>query len=403
MDILFLGGVFDNNSYVKKSKRGVQNAANLLQWNIINGIERGLEKPVNILNSVFVGSFPEQYSEILIGSYNWNHAKEALDRNVGFINISGIKHISRAFNLSKEIKKWASQKSEEKIIIAYSMHTPFLYAIRQAKKTNPDIKICLIVPDLPQFMKLGTNPGVLYWFLKSLDIKLIDKLMKYVDYYVFLTKHMAEYFHISTEKYVVVEGMVDSNEIISGYESISHSEEKEKTILYTGTLNFKYGIQTLLEAFKLIDSPNYKLQICGEGEAEGRIVELSKSDSRIEYLGLLNRENVVGLQRNATVLINPRGYEDEYTKYSFPSKIMEYLKSGRPTIAYKLPGIPEEYNKFIYFINAMTAESMASKILQVCEEDSDILDEFGRTAKEFVLTKKNNIKQCEKIINLFTK
>ncbi|WMJ78081.1 MULTISPECIES: glycosyltransferase [unclassified Sedimentibacter] len=403
MDILFLGGVFDNDSYIKKSKKSVQNAANLLQWNIVNGIESGLEKPVNILNSVFVGSFPEQYSEIFIKSYNWNHVKGALDRNVGFINIAGIKHITRACNLSKEIKKWASQESGEKIIIAYAMHTPFLYAIRQAKKTNPEIKICLIVPDLPQFMKLGTNPGVLYRIFKPLDIKLINKLIKYIDYYVFLTKHMAEYFHISAEKYVVVEGMVDSNEIIRDYESISHSEEKEKTILYTGTLNFKYGIQKLLDAFKLIDRPNYKLLICGAGEAKGRIVELSKSDSRVEYLGLLNRQEVVSLQRKATVLINPRGYEDEYTKYSFPSKIMEYLKSGRPTIAYKLPGIPEEYDKFIYFINDMTAESMASKILQVCEEDSDILDEFGRTAKEFVLTKKNNIKQCEKIINLLTK
>lgn len=400
MDILFLGGIFDNNSYIKKSKMNVQNAANLLQWNIINGIESDLGEPLNLLNSVFIGSFPKQYSDMFIMSYNWNHVNGALDRNVGFINIAGIKHISRACKLSKAIKKWASQKSEGKIIIAYSMHTPFLYAIRQAKKVNPDIKMCLIVPDLPQYMKLGANPGVFYRIFKSIDIKLIDKLLKYVDYYVFLTKHMAEYFHISSEKYVVVEGMVDSNEMIKGDESISHSEEK--TILYTGTLNFKYGIQTLLEAFKLIVCPNYKLLICGEGEAEGRIVELSKSDSRIEYLGLLKREDVVSLQKNATVLINPRGYEDEYTKYSFPSKIMEYLMSGRPTIAYKLPGIPEEYDKFIYFINDMTVESMAAKILQVCEEDTDVLDEFGRAAKEFVLTKKNNIKQCEKIINLFT-
>ena len=38
--------------------------------------------------------------------------------------------------------------------------------------------------------------------------------------------------------------------------------------------------------------------------------------------------------------VNPRQNNEEFTKYSFPSKTMEYLASGVPVVAYKLDGIP---------------------------------------------------------------
>lgn len=47
------------------------------------------------------------------------------------------------------------------------------------------------------------------------------------------------------------------------------------------------------------------------------------------------------ISKNADVLVNPRQNDDEYTKYSFPSKNIEYLMTGNAVMAYMLDGIPE--------------------------------------------------------------
>ena len=63
---------------------------------------------------------------------------------------------------------------------------------------------------------------------------------------------------------------------------------------------------------------------------------------RIEFLGMLPRTDVLELQSKATILVNPRQPVGDFTKYSFPSKTIEYMASGTPLLMYKLPGIPEE-------------------------------------------------------------
>lgn len=403
MDILFIGGIFDEKEIRKKSKGGIQSAANTLQWNIIKGLDECINKPVTILNAVFVGSYPKKYKDMIIQSSKWKHIAGANDINVGFINIDGIKHFSRARRMASSIEEWAREEKahEPKFIVAYSMHMPFLYAIKRAKEINPNIKVCLIVPDLPQYMKLSKDKSQIYSILKSIDYKLIRSMLNYIDTYVLLTKHMSDYLGIAKDKYIVIEGIVNRNDItIKVDESRVEHLSEEKTILYTGTLNWKYGIGTLLEAFEHIENKNYRLQICGSGEAEEEIKKLSQLDKRIKFFGSVNRDEVLKLQGEATVLINPRNSEGEFTKYSFPSKNMEYLLSGRPTIAYHLPGIPEEYKEFMYFVEENSSESMAEKILEICKKDPSELKDFGKKAQRFVIEEKNNIKQAKRIIEM---
>ncbi len=400
MDILFLGGIFNEDEVRAKSKGTIQNAANNLQWNIIKGLDACNGKPVSILNAVFVGSYPNNYQDLMIRPKRWSHTEDANDRNVGFCNLPGIRHISRASAMAGGISDWAGKDSSDKHIVAYSVHTPFLYAIKRAKKINPRIKSCLVVPDLPQHMNLRSRPGSLYLLFKSLDVRLASGLLKYIDSYVLLTRHMAKHLRIYDErKYIVIEGMVSSDDLPPKQQSYFNPDDTKK-VVYTGTLNWKYGIKTLLESFEHINSNNYRLQICGSGEAEAEIRRLCSMDSRVEFLGSLTREAALQLQREATVLVNPRNADGEFTKYSFPSKNMEYLLSGRPTLGYKLPGIPDDYEPYMYYIQDNTSISMANKIVEICEQDEANLANFGRAARDFVINEKNNIKQARKIVDL---
>jgi glycosyltransferase involved in cell wall biosynthesis len=400
-DLLFLGGVFDERKIIKESKNNVQFAANVLQWNIIEGLDQLNAQPVNLLNAKFIGSFPKFYKKAFIKRRVWSHTFGAKDIDTRFLNLPIIKKYSRGWNLSKEIRRWSKKKdTRKKVIIAYSMDYSLLKAVKAAKKVNPAIRTCLIVPDLPQFMNLSSSETMSYKFLKNIESVLIEKLRRYVDSYVLLTEHMAGFLKLENEPFVVVEGMVNVKED-NKMDVEMAQRSKSKTILYTGTLNEKYGVLDLLEAFSLIDKQNYRLQICGTGETEKIIQETAKRDKRIDFLGRVSREEAVKLQKRATVLINPRSNEGEFTKYSFPSKIMEYLVSGVPTIAYKLPGMPEEYNNYLFFIENNSIRSMKDTILNVCEMNSEELKQFGALAKRFVLKEKNNIKQVMKILSMF--
>ena len=50
------------------------------------------------------------------------------------------------------------------------------------------------------------------------------------------------------------------------------------------------------------------------------------------------------------------------SKYFFPSKMMDYLASGTPTISTKLKGIPEEYFNYCFTIENGDPKTLKNKI-----------------------------------------
>ena len=134
-----------------------------------------------------------------------------------------------------------------------------------------------------------------------------------IDAFCLLTRQMADYMKID-KPYVVMEG-------ISTFSEPQPKKETRniKTILYTGTLHKRFGILNLVDAFRTIDNPNYRLRICGLGDCETEITRHACNDSRIEFKGQLARKDVLKLQQEATVLVNPRQNNEDFTKYSFPS------------------------------------------------------------------------------------
>lgn len=400
MDITFLGGLFPEeieSEILRNSIGNIENAANALQWNLIRGLEVNNDKPINIINSLYIGSYPKKYKKAFIKTTEFRKNIRSRNINVGFINLFGIKQYSRYRRLKKHLKNWASDEKENKVIIAYALTGVFVKALKYIKKLNPNIKTCIIVPDLPQYMNTSDNVSKLYKTLKSIEIKSINRDLYYIDAFVLLTKQMAEILPINN--FVVIEGI--STDLFKGRNIEANFENKNKRIiLYSGTLNRKYGVLNLIEAFRLIDNQNYQLVICGNGDSVKDILEAQKHDPRIVFKGQIQREEVLQLQLKSDVLINPRQNNEEFTKFSFPSKNLEYLSSGTPLIAYKLDGIPDEYDDYIYYVEDNSIESLKEKIIEVCSKEEEKLKKFGLKAKEFVLENKNSAKQTKKIFDM---
>jgi glycosyltransferase involved in cell wall biosynthesis len=116
----------------------------------------------------------------------------------------------------------------------------------------------------------------------------------------------------------------------------------------------------------------------------------------------LRRDEILAIQNNATILVNPRQNNEEFTRYSFPSKNMEYLSSGKPVLAYKLDGIPEEYDNYMFYVIDDSIEALTRKIVEVCSYNQEYLTSFGAAAKGWVLKEKNCVVQTKKIINMIS-
>lgn len=400
-DIVFLGGVFPKekkDEIIESEKGNIQNAANILQWNYIEGLDYFNKKPIKLINAIFIGSYPQYNKNLFIKSYPFSHVDGADDINVKFFNLRYYKNISRRKNCYKELKKWANEKNDrKKIIYIYSLHLPFLNAAIKLKKSYPNIKLINIIPDLPQYMNLTKNKSFIFKLLKTIDEKRIQKCIPKLDFYILLTKYMAEELKIK-DNYLVIEGMIN-NKIEKDYECIKDNYYFD--ILYTGTINEKYGIMNIVHAVDRIESDRCRLIICGEGDAKQKIIDISKNNNRIIYKGLLKREAVLELQRSANLLINIRSTEEEYTKFSFPSKNMEYIASGTPLLCSKIKGMPDEYKDYVYLVEDDTIESISNKIIVIMNKSQEELNCFGAKAKEWLFTQKNNIIQTKKIIDLW--
>lgn len=400
MDILCLMGLFPKEyeaKILKNSKSGVQNAANKFQWGIVNGLD-GIENiHFKIVNSLYIGSYPKRYAELKIPTFEFSHSNIAKDINVGFTNLTFYKNFSRYTGIKKQVDKWVKEDNgEQKVVLAYAMTSPFVEILDYIKRKYSHIVCCLVVPDLPEFMNASSMERKFYKNAKKLQIKHFKRKLKKIDCYVFLTKFMKEWFDWDV-RYTVVEGI--SLKTRDDLKRMDQIEEKRKSILYAGMIEEKYGVVDLVKAFMQIDNSEWSLELFGNGSSVNKIRELSKKDPRIHLRGMAPNEQVLQEQKEVELLVNPRNDTQSFTKYSFPSKVIEYMGSGTPMIGYKLSGMPDEYKEYFYCVDK-TENGLYDTLKMAMELSPMERKKMGLRAQEFIVTKKTAVVQCEKIVEM---
>lgn len=244
-----------------------------------------------------------------------------------------------------------------------------------------------IVTDLPDML----SDGGLARKMANLSIRLCTD-------YVFLTEAMNDYLGKPGKPYVVLEGHAD----ITMRNHLPSLEKKlpQRVCLYAGSLSKRYGLGTLVEGFRMADIPGAELHIYGRGDYVEELKQIAGEDERIVYGGMLLSTEVVEKEMEAMLLVNPRPTAEDFVKYSFPSKTMEYMSTGTPVLTTCLPGIPKEYKEHLYFIEEESAQGIARALKSVFAHSDEELFAKGKAAREFVLEERNNVVQAEKILTM---
>ena len=390
---IFLGSLYPQQLFdeLVNRKQFVDYPANVFQLSLLKGLDAQYQD-LNVISSPVIRSSYFAVRDICKREFfSHRESGQKNDLYVGTFPVFGFQMFTELKRVYGAIQQQIKGEKQDNLVFIYALHSPFLLATVLLR--NRIDCSCVIIPDLPEFM--SKQDGIIKKIAKKIDRTIINYCLKRIDCFVLLSPHMRDKLPIKDKPWTLMEGIFDVDTIPE-----KKNKSTDRIILYCGNISKRYGIIDLLDAFHSIDKDNYRLWICGSGDGESEVVRMSKIDNRIKYLGIVNHNEVMTLQQQATVLINPRSSRGEYTKYSFPSKTMEYLASGTPTIMCHLPAIPKEYDDYIYYIIDESVNGIKDKILEVCEKPQQELNEFGGRASEFIKTQKKSTVQAKKIVDL---
>ncbi len=251
-----------------------------------------------------------------------------------------------------------------------------------------------ILTDMPGLNVRVTDDGKQHM---TLAVRVNMYVLKHFTHYVFLTEQMNGVVNIHNRPYIVMEGLVDAD--------IYPEEKKEKVakkiLIYAGGLYERYGLKMLVDGFLKADIKESELWIYGKGPFVSTLLEYCKVDTRIIYKGICPNDEVVNAEKIATLLVNPRPTHEAFTKYSFPSKNMEYMVSGTALLTTRLPGMPTEYYPYVYlFDQGETTDGYADVLRRILTLSNEELASKGAAAQRWVISNKNNIVQTARIVKL---
>lgn len=164
----------------------------------------------------------------------------------------------------------------------------------------------------------------------------------------------------------------------------------QKSIVYIGTMyGDKDGVYDLVAAFSLIMDmfPDTNLLLVGDTSDKlkmtmiTRAISMLRDPSRVILTGKLQRQEVVMLINKATCLALSRP-DNIQAKYGFPTKLGEYLATGRPVVITSVGDVPLYLRdgENAYVAEPDNIHSFASK-LQECLCDPEKANVIGRAGQ----------------------
>ncbi len=380
--------------YYSHHKNGESLSASTFSLAICKGLS-SITKDMQIINIPPIGQYPLNYDRL--SSMGGHTTVNGVDvDSLKFSSIYLYQHYSLYWNLKKKLVKHINP-NEKYVFLFYALIEPKILqaTITFCEKNKVDAKYVLIIPDFVE--DINKNGSWLRRLKSRLYHEQLDTIYKKMDGFVFLTENMKERIPVC-KPYVVVEGMYDT----SVKREKTDCKDGLKRIFYSGMLHEKFGVKKLIDAFLQINDESLRLVLCGSGDQEEYIKTCASKDPRILYKGVVPHDKVLEMQAEAFLLVNPRSSEGEFTKYSFPSKTMEYLASGTPTLIYQLEGIPQEYYDYCFSIqdNQQDSGVLSNALVDICSMEEKELGLKANKAKSFIYQNKSAAAQCSKILNL---
>lgn len=312
--------------------------------------------------------------------------------HIPFVNLPIIRQICLFLYSIFYVAKYCVGKHKHKIVLCDALvRSACMAALPICHMMG--VKCVGLVTDMPGIGISNGNNHLISSLVKKINIFLIRQF----DAYIFMTKYANEVLNKHKRPYIIMEGSVD---ISLKRITIKRKDQITKDIIYAGSLHARYGLRLLVEAFLKLPNDNIRLIIFGDGPFRNELQMYMDRDDRILYKGVVPNDEIVKAEQNAYLLINPRPIHEDFVYFSFPSKIHEYMVSGTAVATTKLPCISDDYDPYLFYLQCVSVEGFYQSLTELLSVKPDELKQKGSRAREFVLRRKNNVHQAERILEL---
>lgn len=366
-------------------------AGNLFQTGFLSGLTQAGLSPSLVLAPAPISSHSPTRKLFVRGAIHSLGDGLTID-SPGFINVTPLKQVTIGLMVLWRLLLWGwrNTNSGSLVVCTYNLSVPpgvfTLIATRLIRAKAVALIVDINVPG-------ETVPNSLAF---RLDYQLHRWLMPLFDGLVVVSDAIVRDFGLRVP-YIRVEGGVRESRFAT---AIPRSAALGFVIVSAGSLDEANGVRVLLGAFSKLRGDHYRLRIAGAGPLEDEVKSAASQDARIEYCGYLALEDVLRLYASADVLINMRLTKDINTKYFFPSKLMEYLASGRPVISTCTGHVEEEFGQFTFLLRDECPDALAAAIEEVESIGIDARERKGAMAREFMLANKTWSAQGRRVVRL---
>lgn len=212
-----------------------------------------------------------------------------------------------------------------------------------------------------------------HFFYKSMK-KSLAKMRKVICVSEYIKRALRQSF--SLKNIVTIYNFIDSEELLKSdwlsdfnLKRFLKIPESSRIIVYFGRLSPEKGVDTLINAFKIVQNSlgsNDYLLIGGEGSEKQLLENLSKSVNNVIFTGWLSRERQLSTLVQSDIFVHPSSYPD-----ACPTAILEAMALGLPVVATNTGGIPELVvnGKSGYLVKPRSICELAEKIIKILENE----------------------------------
>jgi glycosyltransferase involved in cell wall biosynthesis len=224
--------------------------------------------------------------------------------------------------------------------------------------------------------------------------------LKNADFIIPVSKALSDELQqvgIKNEKFHIIPTGIDISKF-----PMSESFEREKIILYVGSLIERKGVIFLLRAMQKLKLkfPDYCLLIVGEGELREKLENFvidNELQESVRFLGTQSQAEVARLMRQAKLFVLPSIEEGQ------GAVLVEALSSGTPCVGSNIGGIPDVINNDVGKVfEPANIEDLYEKITFMLEND-DYWLKASKLGRSLVTQNYSWEKLSKKIISIYEK
>jgi glycosyltransferase involved in cell wall biosynthesis len=282
------------------------------------------------------------------------------------------------FNLIAVALKVPASGSKQKNILFLLSTDPFLFLLVWIIAKLKGNKIINERNEFPETIRKGIKWRV--WIYKNFVLWWQYRLM---DGLFLMTDELIRFYAPHTKKSCIIQKLPMTVDF-ARFAAKPGNQSSVKYVFYAGSFSQKKdGVQCLMRAFNAVKDqlPDLELWLAG-GKKQNRdtheLKELITSlnlDNKVKLLGELKRDEIPGYLMNAHVLVLPRP-DSIQARGGFPTKLGEYLASGKPVIATNVGEIPNYLTeKEAFLISPDHIENeLAERIIQISKDYAHALE-----------------------------